>query len=197
MQEEKEIVLDTRPDRDSRLELLFIRHGMTEGNRQHRYIGSGTDEGLCPEGRAALSGFSYPMPELLFASPMKRCLETAEIQFPGKEIRIVPELRESDFGLFENKNHEELSEDPLYQAWIDSGGQMAFPGGESREETRDRILRGFRRTLAACLREKIRYAAFVVHGGIIMNLMDAYGLPKKSFYDWQVKNGEGIRAYLQ
>ena len=33
--------------------LFLIRHGMTEGNREKRYIGK-TDEGLCDEGRRML-----------------------------------------------------------------------------------------------------------------------------------------------
>ena len=42
-----------------------------------------------------------------------------------------------------------------------------------------------------CLKNKIQEAAAVVHGGTIMNIMEAYGEPKKSFYDWHVGNGQG------
>ena len=31
------------------MEIMLIRHAMTAGNLQRRYVGS-TDEGLCPEG---------------------------------------------------------------------------------------------------------------------------------------------------
>ena len=34
--------------------LILIRHGMTAGNREKRYIGM-TDEKLCPIGRVALN----------------------------------------------------------------------------------------------------------------------------------------------
>ena len=36
------------------LNILFIRHGQTQGNLERRYIGS-TDQSLCIKGRAALS----------------------------------------------------------------------------------------------------------------------------------------------
>ena len=67
-------------------------------------------------------------------SPLRRCQETAEILFPEQKVRIIDQLAECDFGAFENKNYKELSDDPRYQAWIDSNGIMAFPGGESKEE---------------------------------------------------------------
>lgn len=58
---------------------------------------------------------------------MKRCMETAKLIFK-ENFYEVEELRECDFGIFENKNYKELSDCPEYQAWIDSGGTMTFPG---------------------------------------------------------------------
>jgi broad specificity phosphatase PhoE len=71
--------------------------------------------------------------DTVVSSPMKRCVQTAEIYFPGQEPVIQEKLRESDFGLFENKNYEELKDEPEYQKWLDSGGTIPFPGGESHE----------------------------------------------------------------
>lgn len=111
-------------------ELLLIRHGKTAGNLLGRYIGSRTDEPLCEEGREGLGGKQLPEVERLYASPMKRCVETAELLWPGfdqKKIEIVTDLRECDFGDFENKNYKELSGNEDYQAWIDSNGTRHFP----------------------------------------------------------------------
>ena len=89
-------------------ELYLIRHGKTYGNTLGRYIGT-TDEPLCEEGREALQAIFeaglYPMPDVLYGSPLKRCRETGAILFPGKEMILVPRLRECDFGEFENKNY--------------------------------------------------------------------------------------------
>ena len=115
------------------LKIWLIRHGMTEGNRHQRYIGV-TDEPLCEEGRKLLRKFTYPKPQAVFVSPLKRCLETAAILFDDPKVRIIDQLAECNFGEFENKNYKELSGDPRYQAWIDSNGILAFPGGESKEE---------------------------------------------------------------
>ena len=50
--------------------LHLIRHGLTEGNLQGLYIGSGSDLPLCAEGRAQLKtlkkDFDYPQVPLVF-----------------------------------------------------------------------------------------------------------------------------------
>ncbi|MCI9339747.1 MAG: histidine phosphatase family protein, partial [Dorea sp.] len=61
------------------MEIVMIRHFMTPGNVSHRYIGT-TDESLLPGQTAA---FAYPAVEAVAVSPMKRCVETAKIIYPG------------------------------------------------------------------------------------------------------------------
>lgn len=175
------------------LELALIRHGKTFGNTQGRYIGT-TDEPLCREGIDALDGRAAddPAAELVFSSPMKRCMQTAGILYPGMEPYVLADFRECDFGEFENKNYKELSGNPAYQAWIDSGGTMAFPGGESREQVTERTVRAFLQMLMACREKQVTQAALVAHGGTIMTIMEQFAVPKKNYYDWQVKNGCGF-----
>ena len=168
----------------------MLRHGMTEGNKASRYIGV-TDEPLCEEGKEQLQKFSYEPGNVLFVSPLKRCRETAEILFPGQEQILVAELAECNFGEFENKNYLELSDHPKYQEWIDSNGELPFPGGESREECMQRNWKGFEKVLEICRERQVQMAVLVVHGGTIMNLMQQYAQEKRSFYEWHVKNGEG------
>ena len=54
--------------------LHLIRHGVTAGNLQGLYIGSGTDIPLCDEGRAQLAElkerFEYPQVDTVFSSPI-------------------------------------------------------------------------------------------------------------------------------
>ncbi len=177
-------------------EIYLIRHGKTYGNTLGRYIGM-TDEPLCAEGREELKAFRYPMPEELFASPLKRCLETAAILFPGQEIHLAPALRECAFGEFENKNYKELSDNPAYQAWIDSGGTLPFPGGERREDFERRCREGFLEIFDSLKTSPAKRIAFVVHGGTIMSILSAYAGGKQDFYHWQVKNGEGFRMLAE
>ncbi|MFR2606513.1 MAG: hypothetical protein ACLTAX_15870 [Waltera sp.] len=47
----------------------------------------------------------------------------------------------------EGHNYQELSGDPAYQRWIDSGGTLPFPEGESREEFIRRNVAGYEKML--------------------------------------------------
>ena len=89
----------------------------------------------------------YPPADIVFTSPMLRCIETARIIYPGKKLIEIPDFRECDFGEFEMKNYEELNGRADYQAWIDGGGKDPFPGGESMDMVRRRSMRGFYRAM--------------------------------------------------
>lgn len=91
---------------DPQRKLILIRHGMTRANSEQRYLGRG-EEALSREGIEMLQRKKeqglYPEPLRLFASPMKRCIETARILYPGKEAELITEWKEMDFGDFEGK----------------------------------------------------------------------------------------------
>lgn len=179
-------------------EILLLRHSLTKGNLEGRYIGSRTDEPLCPEGISLLHKKEYPTVSVIYASPMIRCVETAGCIWPelSSGIITIPDLRECDFGAFENKNYGELNGNQDYQAWIDSGGTLPFPGGESSECFRQRCRDAFAQIVEKLHREEERSsmqyrAAVVAHGGSIMSILERYGYPKKDYFDYQVKNGCG------
>ena len=50
------------------------------------------------------------------------------------EIIIKDDLKETNFGDFENKNYDQLKDDLNYQRWLASGGTFNIPNGERREE---------------------------------------------------------------
>ncbi len=168
--------------------MLLIRHGKTAGNLEKRYIGR-TDEPLSAEGIASLGNVHYPQCNVVVSSPMQRCLQTAAHIFPSKKVHICDDFRECDFGDFEGKNYSELSADPRYQAWIDSGGFAPFPNGESPVEFRARCCEGFlhmTHLFADC--DSI---AFVVHGGTIMSILSQFVLPHRDYFDWMTDNTHG------
>lgn len=177
------------------LKVILLRHSITEGNKKKRYIGI-TDEPLCQEGIALIQQKNYPQGAQLFASPLKRCVQTASILYPGQLIHTIDDLSECDFGEFENQNYMELADNPHYQEWIDSNGQLPFPGGESREEFKKRCLRGFERAVTYGIREDVPSIAIVAHGGTIMSIMEEYAQPSADYYHWQVSNGCGYMVQL-
>ena len=177
------------------MELILIRHLKTPGNEKRQYIGS-TDEELSEQEvlnfKQRYKIDSYPQVEQVIVSPMKRCIQTAELIYPEVQIQQESLLKECDFGIFECKTYEDLKDRAEYQAWLDSGGTIAFPEGEEQKEFRSRCVRGMLRQVDRLCKENVESAAFVVHGGTIMAVMEAFSEEKKSYYDWQVGNGEGV-----
>lgn len=174
------------------MEVLLIRHGMTAGNREKRYVGR-TDEPLCAEGRQGLiQPEEYCSIQKVYISPMLRCVQTADLLFPDASKIIIENFRECDFGDFEYQNYLQLRDHPDYQKWIDSGGRCPFPGGESREQFQSRCAKAFQKVMTDAFQKKYEKIACVVHGGTIMSILDRFASDEGSYYDFQVKNGDGF-----
>lgn len=173
------------------LTVQLIRHGKTKENLKKRFAGGKTDSSLCEQGIAEIKQFSkdniYENCELLFSSPMKRCLETANLIFPDYKIQTIEDFRELNFGLFENKNHAELDGNPLYQKWLDSGGKGEIPQGESFQNFVQRSFKGFKDMITLSTRNSV---SAVVHGGTIMAILSA--LNGGDYYEYMCSNGHGF-----
>lgn len=180
----------------------LIRHGITQGNLDGKYIGA-TDLPLCEEGIAQLGRladeFEYPRVQKVYASPLRRAVETAELIYPDNFIQKVDSLREYNFGQFENRSMEELQGDPAFTAWMDSGMTGAPEGGESREQFEQRLILGFNEVILDMMRTDITSAALVSHGGVLMYLLSKFGLPQRRALDWQIEAGKGytVLTYAQ
>ena len=182
------------------MELILMRHGTTQGNLERRFIGT-LDVPLLPQGEelARRVGATLPAVEHIYRSPLQRCRRTAELLWPGVEMTVVDELRESDFGPFEGKNHEELKDDPLYQAWLGMGDRpnfAAMPVGESAQQVTDRVSIGLEKTAADAARRGFGRVGVVAHGGALMALLAKYGRPERDYYGWMCPNCGGFRAEL-
>lgn len=206
------------------LDWLWIRHGETAANKEHRYLGK-TEEPLSAAGREQLQRMweqkrFVEHADFLLTSPMKRCIESADILFPEEKPYSISEWCEMDFGRFEGKNYEDLKEDADYQAWIDSNGTLPFPGGESQSKFIERCMVGYEKAKELLLAEflynaqeetgigtvqqgksgvttgkqKKFYVASVVHGGTIMAVLST--LCGGKYFDYQVKNGGGYRCKM-
>ena len=84
----------------------LIRHGITDGNLQGKYIGV-TDLPLSPDGvneLLELKGLiEYPNVKKVYTSPLLRARQSANILFGDTEQMAVENLKEFNFGIFENK----------------------------------------------------------------------------------------------
>ena len=187
-----------------KIKIWMIRHGMTAGNLERRYVGI-TDEPLCEQGYQQIleRRFEHQI-ETVYVSPMRRCRETAKILFPKARQIGVDAFRECSFGEFEYRNYHELNGHPDYQKWIDSGGVIGFPGGEDQKTFCDRVQSAFEIWVSDEILQKMQQnasnrlqtMAMVVHGGTIMAIMSRWAVPHEDYFHWQVANGSGYIVCL-
>lgn len=179
--------------------LYLIRHGITQGNLDGKYIGL-TDLSLCDEGYAAINSLKmddfYPDVQKVYSSPLLRCTETADIIYPNRYVKKVDNIAECDFGDFENKTPDELMENADYAEWLKGGFQAKAPNGESLEEFTLRCLDGLEEVFGDMMKDGVTQAAMITHGGVIMNLLANYGLPKGNPKDFACNQGEGFAISL-
>lgn len=174
--------------------LYLIRNGLTAGNLAGKYIGH-TDEHLCPAGERDLRELAekafYPEAEVIFSSPLKRCLETAEIVYPDRQPIVLNDLIECDLGAFEGKTADELIDDEDFVKWVRGEPGACPPFGEDAESFARRVCACFSRSVDALIREGITTAAYVTHGGVIMTILSAFGLPEAPMTQWRSEAGGG------
>lgn len=179
------------------IRMLFVRHGATAGNLQKRYIGR-TDEPLCPEGIAQIEQLSMARSwdvNQVFVSPMLRTRQTAQLLFADIPQQIVEDFREIDFGLFEGKTARELACNTQYQQWVDSMCLGPIPEGETPSVFKQRCCTAFLKLLPSIPDDTT--VAFVVHGGVIMSILEQFALPKRNFYEYHLPNGSFYEAAFQ
>lgn len=179
--------------------LKIIRHGITQGNLDGKYIGI-TDLPLCSEGAQELykklETNDYASVQKVFISPLKRCRETASILYPEAIISEIPELIEMNFGDFENKKAEDIMNTPEYKKFLKGGLDNPPPGGESMREVVERCVSAMEKIVSSMIQEGLTNCAVITHGGIIMNLLSCFGLPKYNPNDLACDFGEGYEVMI-
>ena len=175
--------------------LHLIRHGLTQGNLDGLYVGSGTDLPLCPEGRQQLetlrSQFTYPQPSTVFVSPLARAGQTADLLFPAARKLEIPDLREAGFGCFEGQPARDLVQNPDFVRWMDPTSGFTPEGAEPTLEFHQRCGKTLMGLFEFMMRSGLTEAACVTHGGVIMSMLAQKALPQRKPEDWMADPGCG------
>ena len=172
----------------------LIRHGLTEGNLKQQYIGV-TDLPLAAVGVSELMRLKeetdYPKVDIVYSSPMLRCRQTANILYPNKDIKLIENMREIDFGDFEGKTASELEALPSYADWA-AGRISAAPNGEDNTEFAKRLCLGLNEIVRDMMASGAEHSAVIMHGGAIMMLLASCAVPRKSMVEWTCPAGAGF-----
>ncbi len=177
----------------------FIRHAICAANEEGRYVGV-TESPVSANGKRELAEkaerYVYPEVDKVYVSPLRRCIATAAFLYPEGYARVVPELREMNFGDFEGKLLTEIKDTPEYKAFMKGGLDNPPPNGESLRHVVQRCFEGLDFIVNDMMKNGYSSAAVVTHGGIIMNTMSCFGLPKYSPNDFACDFGEGFTVLV-
>ena len=166
----------------------LIRHGLTNENKEGKYIGH-TDVKLSEEGIAQIEmmrkEYIYPYAQVVFSSPLSRCTDTARLIYPDARILTIDGLIEYNFGEFEGRDAEELHEkEELFDSWIRGEEGVAPPFGESNEEFVKRVCTAFAAIIEGIMKSDYEETAIITHGGVISTIMAAFALPEAPMHEW-------------
>ena len=178
-------------------ELLFIRHGETDWNRQQRFQGQ-IDVPLNAHGRQQALRMAQRLADdrhdALFSSDLQRAQQTAAPLAAAWSLPVttLAGFREQHFGLLEGLDLPTIqAQHPdLWQHWLQQRGDYALPGGgESLQQFHDRVLAAVQALLALPAVKAAARIAIVTHGGVLdMLWRSAQCLPLHGLRNCEIPN---------
>lgn len=189
------------------MRLYVARHGQTQANAEHRYLGS-LDAELNETGRLQAQALALQMPPSLDAivvSPLLRARQTAEIlneklQLP---LHINDSFRERNVGVFEGLTQAEARHlhPDLWAQNITRHWATAPPNGETIAAVVARVHQGLVQLVEA---HGTDHLLLVAHGFVGKTVRALVRQDFSDFFDWQLDNGqvlvldnaEAVRDYV-
>ncbi len=126
--------------------LLLIRHGENEYTRTGRMAGRLPDVHLNKKGQEQARELAETLAEAplaaVYASPLERALETAQIIAEKREleVNVRPGLVESDIGEWQGVELKKAHKFPEWKFVQATPSRFRFPGGESFLEMQTRLV---------------------------------------------------------
>src|SRR5512132_797980 len=150
-------------------ELLLVRHGETDWNRERRFQGH-ADPPLNDKGREQANALAQELSaegiELVYTSDLARARETAEIVGArlGANVLLLRELREIDVGEWQGLTWPEIERryPEGVRSWHERG--HGWEAGETYDELGERVVAALRRIAAEHPEQRV---LVVGHGGTI------------------------------
>ncbi|HBE76852.1 MAG TPA: alpha-ribazole phosphatase [Firmicutes bacterium] len=181
------------------LELILVRHGETDGNRKGTFVGW-TDLELNATGTAQAyiikDKLVHQTPDVVFASPLKRAYQTAEIinTAYGLDIQISDSLKERDFGLWDNLTLADIKANHPAEAgrWLTNPAHP-IPGAENDKQFHQRIISFIDGLISSYPNSRI---LLVTHGGCIRTMI-THLLRFKTEECWRFKVDTGSIAHVE
>lgn len=179
--------------------LCFLRHCETEWSRRRLYHGQ-SDPPLSSQGiehAARLAQLLVPRRSglaAIFSSPLTRARMTAsQISLrTHASVQVDPLLSEVNYGEWEGLTQADIKVrwPGLYRQWKKNPATMVFPGGESLQSFKDRVLAFLHST-----RTIMGPALAVTHSGVMrVILLEAMGLSLSEFRSAKFNHGDVLEV---
>jgi broad specificity phosphatase PhoE len=177
------------------MRLFLVRHGEVASNLRKVYAGRSdellTDRGVSQAQHAAELLFDRAI-EIIYASPLRRTMQTADILALPLRVPVVPEagLTELQMGCWEGKSEEEVAAQypDEWQTWQTNPTELRLPGRETLQDLYGRVLNAVQRIAA---RNHQRGIVLVTHYAIIrVILLHVRGKPLSLYKTISVPNCE-------
>ncbi|HKL13240.1 MAG TPA: alpha-ribazole phosphatase [Halanaerobiales bacterium] len=174
-------------------EIVLVRHGETEWNKNSRYQGV-MDVDLNEKGqKQAQQLYEFLKDEefdTIYSSTLKRAYETIQdiAKYQNKEVITIADLMEIDFGKWEGLTFSEIEKDypDLAKKWAKDPTCCKPPEGEHIKEVEQRVGKTIDKIVDDNPDQKILIAT---HGGIV-RIVFAYllDLPLSRIFSIEVEN---------
>jgi broad specificity phosphatase PhoE len=163
--------------------IVLIRHGQTAWNREARFRGR-SDVPLEELGlrQAEATGHYVAMrwPVVaVYASPLDRTMKTAEAIAEPQALTVEPleSLIDIDFGEFQGLLGTEAEQKypDLYRAWLEAPHTVQFPGGESLDIVRNRVIEALKAVITRHPDDTVALVSHTVVNRVMLCLVLGWG----------------------
>jgi probable phosphoglycerate mutase len=174
-------------------DLIFIRHGETDWNRQLRFQGH-IDVPLNPTGHEQAQRLAQALADerfdLLISSDLQRARQTA---LPLRHLHAQPlqarsALREQSFGVLEGLDVPAIKarHPQLWAQWLRHDADFTLPDGESTRQFHTRVVSAVRELATAHGGQTL---LLITHGGVLdMLWRTVHGLPLHGARECDIPN---------
>ena len=183
-----------------RKDFYIFRHGQTDYNLERRWQGCGVDTELNAGGIEQARRLAERLKpfglEIVFSSPLKRALKTAQIVGEALQIpvEVCPGIIEGCFGEAEGMLKSEVGKrwPEIFNEWYAPANNLivGFPGGETKLQMQKRMIQA----MDELARQPQKVFGVATHGSSIRYLLMYYGrkpslMPNTALFHLVWENG--------
>ena len=180
------------------MKFIIARHTQTVANTEKKLYGV-TQSSLTQKGLLQVEKLSRELGsqkvDFMYSSPLERAISLADAISTelGMKYEIRDELRELNFGMFENKTYGQIEEQhpKEWESWTGDYKRYTIPGGDNFMDWRNATT-----SFIDSIKENEGTALIVTHGGNALNII-THLLGMEIDDMWHFKIEPAARVYIE